>query len=289
MTIAPQALLDRPFEPVVSRWDTRDTILYALGCGLGTGQLRYTFERAAGGLQALPSLVNVLGYPGFWADAPDTGIDWRKLVHIEQAFTLARPLAVQGEVTGRNRVVALLDKGAGRGAIMVQQRELHDAQGALVATVRQTVMLRGDGGFAERSGSSAMGEPLAKPHAVPERAPDAVVDQQVDPRAALIYRLSGDFNPLHADPEVARAAGFPQPILHGMCTMGMALHAALQGLLGDDASRVAGMRIRFTAPVFPGEALRTELWNEGGHLSLRTRAVQRDVLVLDGGRVDLFD
>jgi acyl dehydratase len=143
-------------------------------------------------------------------------------------------------------------------------------------------MLRADGGF-----GGAHGVPLAAPHAVPDRAPDAVCDLPTLPQAALLYRLNGDFNPLHADPAVARAAGFPRPILHGLATMGVALHAVLKTLLGYDAAAVRGMRVRFTAPVLPGETLRTALWRDGAVVSLRTTALERGTVVLDAGRVDL--
>lgn len=288
MGLDPLRLLNRRFDPVEHRYAERDSMLYALGCGLGAdalddGQLRYVHEGAAGGLRALPTLINVLGYGGFWADQPDTGIAWRRLVHAEQAIVLHRPLAAQGHVVGRNRVTGLHDKGVDRGALMLQERQVTDAaSGEPIATVTQTTMLRGDGGF-----GGAHGTPLAPPHAVPDRAPDAVCDLPTLPQAALLYRLNGDFNPLHADPAVARAAGFQRPILHGLATMGVALHAVLKTLLGYEADAVRGMRVRFTAPVLPGETLRTELWRDGTVVSLRSKTLERGTVVLDAGRVDL--
>jgi acyl dehydratase len=288
MALDPRHLLDLRFDSVEQRYTERDSMLYALGCGLGgdaldAGQLRYVHEGAVGGLRALPTMVNVLGYGGFWADRPDTGITWRRLVHAEQAIVLHRPLTASGHVIGRNRVTGLHDKGADRGALMVQERQVTDAaSGESLATVTQTTMLRGDGGF-----GGAHGAPPAAPHALPDRAPDAVRDLPTLPQAALLYRLNGDFNPLHADPGVARAAGFPRPILHGLATMGVALHAVLGTLLGYDAGSVRGMRVRFTAPVLPGDTLRTELWRDGAVVSLRSTALERGVVVLGAGRVDL--
>lgn len=284
MAIDPHALLQRKFAPLEHRYTVRDTILYALGVGLGAdpldrGQLRFVYED---GLVALPTLANVLAYPGFWAREGDTGIDWRRLVHAEQSIALHGTLPPEGTVVGRTRVCGLWDKGAGKGALMQQTRELETADGKPLATVTQLTMLRGDGGC----GSASAGAPPA-PHALPERSPDAVCDLPTLPQSALIYRLSGDYNPLHADPEVAAAAGFERPILHGMCTMGLAAHAVLRALLHYDATRFAAMRVRFTAPVFPGETLRTELWVDGDVVSLRTTAVGRRVVVLDKGRVDL--
>ena len=287
MTLNPQALLERRFAPVEHAYTERDCALYALGVGLGAdplaeGPLRYLYERAPGGMRALPTLVNVLGYGGFWADQPDTGITWRQLLHAEQAFVLHRPLAPAGRVIGRNRVSALYDKGADKGALMVQERTVEDAaSGEPIATVTQLSMLRADGGF------GGTGGPLPLPHAMPGRAPDVLCDLPTLPQAALIYRLSGDLNPLHADPTVAQAAGFDRPILHGLCTMGVALHAVLKTVLAYDATLVRGMRVRFTAPVLPGETIRTELWVDGTVVSLRSSSVERNVTVLNAGRVDL--
>ncbi|WP_454691987.1 MaoC/PaaZ C-terminal domain-containing protein [Achromobacter aloeverae] len=288
MAIDPRHLLDRAFTPVEHGYTARDSMLYALGVGLGAnpldaGELAYVYEGAAGGLRAMPTQANILGYAGFWADQPDTGITWRKLVHAEQAIVLHKPLAPAGKVIGDNKVVGLHDKGAAKGALMLQERRVTDAgSGDLLATVTQTVMLRGDGGF-----GGSHGQALLPPHAIPARAPDTVCDLPTLPQAALLYRLNGDFNPLHADPATAAAAGFSRPILHGLATMGVAMHAVLRTLLGYDAGAVRGMRVRFTAPVLPGDTLRTALWRDGSVVSLRTTALERNVVVLDAGRVDL--
>ena len=286
----PQHLLSRPFAPIEHVYGPRDTQLYALGVGFGgdpldAGQLRFVYEGVDGdALQAVPTMANVLAYPGFWAREPDTGINWRHVVHAEQRIVLHHPLQAAGRVVGHNRVTALWDKGAEKGALMEQQREVRDAEtGTLVATVTQLSLLRRDGGFGP---GGSEGSPPA-PHAIPTRAPDAICDLPTLPQAALIYRLSGDFNPLHADPEVARAAGFEQPILHGMATMGVAAHAVLRAVLDYDAARFGAIRVRFTAPAIPGDTLRTELWRDGNVISLRTTALERGVVVLNNGRVDL--
>ena len=177
----------------------------------------------------------MLAYPGFWARESDTGIDWKRLVHAEQAIELHAPLPVEGLVVGRNRVSGLWDKGTTKGALMQQVRELESAAGRPLATVTQLTLLRGDGGC----GSAGEGTPPA-PHSLPERSADAVCDLPTLAQSALIYRLSGDYNPLHADPAVAGAAGFSRPILHGMCTMGMAAHAVLRSVLDYDAARLRG-------------------------------------------------
>jgi len=288
--INPHHLLARPFAPIAHAYDERDTRLYALGVGLGhdpldAGQLHYVYGGPEGeSLRALPTMANVLAYPGFWAREPDTGIDWRRLVHAEQEIVLHQPLPARGRVVGLNRIAALWDRGEGKGAFLQQEREVRDAAtDALVATVRQLSLLRGDGGFGP---GGSEGAPPA-PHTIPERALDAVCDLPTLPQAALIYRLSGDYNPLHADPAVARAAGFERPILHGMATMGVAAHAVLRALLDYDDSRFAAMRVRFTAPALPGDTLRTELWVDGKVVSLRTTALERGAVVLNNARVDL--
>ncbi|HSW20558.1 MAG TPA: MaoC/PaaZ C-terminal domain-containing protein [Ramlibacter sp.] len=286
----PRRLLARRFDVIAHAYGARDVQLYALGVGLGadpmdTRQLRYVYEGADGAsLRALPTLANVLAYPGFWAREPDTCIDWQRVVHAEQEIVLHQPLPAAGEVLGQTRVSALWDRGEGKGAFLQQQRDLRDGRtGALLATVTQLSLLRGDGGFGE--GGSA-GAPPA-PHALPERRPDVVCDLPTLPQAALIYRLCGDANPLHADPEVARRAGFERPILHGMATMGVAAHAVLRAVLDYDNARFAGMRVRFTAPALPGDTLRNEIWVDGTVVSLRTTALERGAVVLNNARVDL--
>jgi acyl dehydratase len=284
-----QAVKSRDFGEIVQTYSRRDTMLYALGIGMGAdpldaGQLRYVFEKD---LVAVPTMVAVLGSPGFWWNDPKTGADWVKLVHGEQHIRLYRPLPPEGTVVARNRVISLTDKGAGKGAIALIRRELFEQGGAEpLAESTQLTFLRGDGGFSERSGLSDPA-PEALP-AVPERAPDAQVELGSLPQAALIYRLSGDYNVLHADPKVAEAAGFPRPILHGLCTFGMAAHAVLRSCCDYDASRIRRLSVRFTAPVFPGETLRFQIWRGGDtRLHLRATVDARGATVLNNGLVEL--
>lgn len=290
MPIDPGRLLARPFPVVEHAYTKRDAQLYALGLGFGAdpldeGQLRYVYEGQDGAaLRAMPTMANILAYPGFWAREPDTGITWQKLVHAEQEIRIAAPLPTSGRVKGSTRVTGLWDKGEGKGALLQQTREIADAgTGRLLATVVQLSLLRGDGGFGE---GGSEGAPPA-PHAMPEGEPDYVCDLATPAQLALIYRLSGDMNPLHADPAVAAAAGFARPILHGMALMGVAAHAVLRTVLGYDDTGFAGMRVRFTAPAWPGDTLRTEMWVRGRTVSLRTTAVERGAVVLNNARVDL--
>jgi len=284
MAIDYQRLLDWSLPEVRQTYSVRDSQLYALAVGLGadpvnTRQLPFVYEQAP---QALPMQAVVLGYPGFWMKDPATGVDWVRLVHAEQGLTLHRPLPASGEVIGRTRVVGINDKGPGKGAIVYSQRTLHDAvSDALIATLDSSTFCRGDGGC---GGSDAPPMRLAP---TPERAPDAVCELPTLPQQALLYRQCGDFNPLHADPAVARAAGFERPILHGLCTFAVAGHALLRTLCDYDPARLTQLQARFSAPVYPGETLRTEIWNEAGAVAFRTLAVERNVVVLSHGRAQI--
>jgi len=286
-----QAVKNWDFGDIVQAYTRRDTMLYALGVGLGAdpldpGQLRYAYEKD---LCALPTMAAVLGSPGFWWRDPRTGADWVKLVHGEQHIRLFHPLPPEGTVVARNRVLSLTDKGPGKGAIAAIRRDIFDqASGVQLAECMQVAFLRGDGGFSATAGVSDPG-PEAMP-AVPGRPADIEVDLPILEQAALIYRLSGDYNVLHADPDVARAAGFPRPILHGLCTFGMGAHALLRECCSYDAGRLCRLSVRFTAPVYPGETLRFQIWKEGGGLlRLRARVALRDVTVLDNGLIELRD
>ena len=277
------------FPDIVHRYTERDTMLYALGLGFGQdpmdrGALRFVYEKD---LQAVPTMATAMGSPGIWWRDPRTGADPVKLVHGEQDIRLLRTLAPSGTLIARNRVVSLTDKGAGKGAIAVLLRTLVDqASGETVAESRNVTFLRGDGGFSAENGvSDPAPEPLP---GVPERAADIEVSYSTRPEAALIYRLSGDVNPLHADPDIAAKAGFDRPILHGLCTYGMGARAVIEKALGNDASRLKRLAMRFTSPVWPGETVRYELWREGGALlRLRASVDARKVVVLNNGLVEI--
>ncbi|CAN7473431.1 MaoC/PaaZ C-terminal domain-containing protein [Variovorax sp. LjRoot290] len=277
------------FPDIVHRYSERDTMLYALGLGYGhdpmdRGALRFVYEKE---LQAVPTMAAVMGSPGIWWRDPKTGADAVKLVHGEQDVRLLRPLPAKGCVIARNRVVSLTDKGVGKGAVAVVLRTLVDeASGDTVAESRNVTFLRGDGGFSAHGGRSDPGpEPLP---AVPERAADFELSYATRPESALIYRLSGDVNPLHADPDVAAKAGFDRPILHGLCTYGMAARAVIEQVLDHDAARLKRLALRFTSPVWPGEAVRYEIWRDGATLlRLRASVDARKTVVLNNGVVEL--
>jgi acyl dehydratase len=284
MAIDMEKLLSWPFPEVEHAYSARDTILYALGVGAGAdpldeGDLKYVYED---GLVALPTMAVILGYPGFWLKNPETGINWRQLLHGEQGLTLHAPLPASGSVVGRTRITGLIDKGEGKGAQLFSEREVFEKDSdRLLATLTATAVLRADGGFGGPAG------PAPQPHPIPERAADASLDLATLPQAALIYRLSGDDNPLHADPKVAAAAGFPRPILHGLCTFAVAGRAILRLACDNDPERLKSLNVRFSAPVFPGETVRTEIWRDGAVVSFRSSVVERGVTVLNNGRAEI--
>ena len=205
-------------------------------------------------------------------------------MHAEQAVTLHRPLPSDATLIGRTKVVGIQDKGASRGALVFAERRISDvATGDLVCTVEQTAYCRGDGGC---GGDDA---PPRAPHVIPERAPEHRHETVIPLDAALLYRLNGDLNPLHVDPEVAEHAGFERPILHGLCTFGLAGVAVLEAVRGWDPAGFSFMTARFTAPVFPGDRLVTEIWQDGPTISFRASLPDRGAVALDRGRIDLTE
>ena len=278
MPIEHDRLMRYPIPEVRQRLTVRDTVLYALSVGVGQNPVdprHLDFVDPHRALRALPAMAVVLAHPGFWLRDPATGVDAVRLVHGEQGLRLHGALPTEGELIGRSRITGLVDKGPGRGALLYSERDILDAAtGRLLATATMSVFLRGDGGFGGPSG------PVAPPHPMPDGPPDVVLDFPTRPEQALLYRLNGDDNPLHADPAVAEAAGFARPILHGLCTYGVLCHAVLRALCDYDPARLRGLDLRFTAPVFPGETIRAEIWRGG---AFRARVVERDVVVANNG------
>jgi len=264
-------------------YDDRDVLLYALSIGMGhdpldPAELPFVLEVPA--LRAMPTLASVLG-----TAAHQQGLLWQgglldptRIVHGEERLELHRPLPPAGTLNGRKSVCDVVDKGPGRGAILTVRKELQLADGLPLLTCDQRIFVRGGGGF---GGGAGRFEDLA---AVPTRAADAAVALQTRPEQALLYRLNGDRHVLHADPEFARRAGFERPILHGLCTYGIACRAVLAAACGYDATRLRSFATRMTAPVFPGDRVVTEVWVDGDDVAFRARVPERDVTVLDSGR-----
>ena len=218
------------FPPIETHatFNTRDTILYALGLGVGADapqdprQLQFVYEKE---LKALPTMAVIMATPGFWLSQPKYGFDWKKLLHGEQGLQIHKPLPVEGSVRTVVTIDEIYDKGADKGALLLVSRKLYDeSDDSLLATLTQSYFLRGDGGFGGKS------EGAPKPHPIPDRLADVSQTYHTRDDQALIYRLSGDYNPLHIDPEVAEAAGFKKPVLQGLCTYGIAGRAAVEML-----------------------------------------------------------
>ncbi|HUN50646.1 MAG TPA: MaoC/PaaZ C-terminal domain-containing protein [Candidatus Sulfotelmatobacter sp.] len=266
-------------------YTTRDTMLYALGVGMGADpmdrkELPFVFEMKE--LKAVPTQATVIA----WDDSFifNSGINVVMVVHGEQKITLHRPLPTAATVVAQSRLVDIFDKGAGKGAILLMETAIRDKKtGELLCTNNSTAFARGDGGFGGRNGSGPA------PHAMPERKPDHVCSLKTRPDHAFLYALSGDRNPLHRDPDVAAAAGFPRPIIQGLCTYGHACHAVLKSVCDYRSERIADFAGRFTAPVYPGETIDTEIWQDGNIVSFRCQIPERKVTAINNGKVTLRD
>lgn len=251
-------------EPVERSWTSKDCLLYAVGVGAGTQELPFVTENSIGvEQQVLPTFAVIVGGGGGGAMRAVGDFDFSKLVHGEQAVTLHSPIPVEGRVRTVTEIVGIYDKGSG--AVIETESESVDAETEEPRfSTRSAVFIRGEGDFGGDRGPSKRTE-------IPERDPDATVTYETRPEQALIYRLSGDRNPLHSDPEFAKLAGFDRPILHGLCTYGFTGRALLHTLCDSDPARFRSMAGRFTSPVFPGERLEVAMWTDGGETVFETR------------------
>lgn len=288
-----QAVRNWPFKEVLQTYTERDTIHYALSVGYGSDptdlqQLPFVYEPE---LRAAPTMAAVLSYPGLWISDPRTGIDWLKTVHGEQTVTFHRPLPATGTVKGLTHVVSVTDKGRGKGAVFVQRRVLRDAAtDEPIATLEQVNVCRGDGGYSENGGADGKqvsDSPPPPPHILPEGPSHRVHETVTLKQQALLYRLCADRHPIHVDPRAAAAAGFPRPILHGLGTYGIVGRVILATCCNWDIGRLKSLKTRFTAPFFPGETLRTDIWRDGDIVSFRCTATQRGVVVLNNGMAEV--
>jgi acyl dehydratase len=267
---AAEALAAEP-RPAVISWTARDVLLYHLGIGAGRpatdpGELRYTLETR---LHVLPSFATVAGAgaPGVirGLSMPGVEVDLARVLHGGQSLTVHRPLPARGTATATSRVAAVYDKG--EAAVLVLRTEAADTNGPLW-TEDAHIHVRGEGGWGGDRGPSGRPEP-------PAGEPDRTVERAVREDQALLYRLSGDLNPLHADPAFAERAGFGRPVLHGLCTYGMTLKAVVDTLLGGDVTRVRAYTARFTGVVYPGETLRLRMWRAADAVRVTVGAVVR--------------
>lgn len=254
-------------------WTPTDVQLYHLGLGAGArptdpAELAYLDDRAP---QVLPTFATVAPTLGETepprVSFPGIEIDLAKVVHGHQEVVVHKPIPATGKAVSVGRISEIWDKGAN--AVIVQEHTVTGSDGEPLWTVRSSIFAKGEGGFGGERGPSARTE-------LPDRAPDAELLTPTMPQQALLYRLSGDRNPLHSDPEFARGAGFPAPILHGLSTYGTVCKAMTDALLDSDATRVGGFRAKFAGVLYPGETLRTKVWREGDELIAVVTVVERD-------------
>jgi len=263
----------------------REVMLYAYGIGMGADpmdekELLFVNEAAATprSLKVVPTFASVAA----WGAGPgEMNLNRLMVVDGERDITFHKPLAAAAHITADSNVLAVYDKGKEKGAIIRHQTILKDADGEKLATLVASRFARGDGGF----GGSSEGQP--EPHQVPSRAPDRIVDISTRPDQALIYRLCGDRNPLHSDPEFAKKAGFPRPILHGMCTYGISCRGVLQTYADYDPTAFRQHVARFSSPVYPGETVTIAMWKDGNVISFEAKVKTRDVAVIRNGKTVL--
>ncbi|MEX1217383.1 MAG: MaoC/PaaZ C-terminal domain-containing protein [Acidimicrobiales bacterium] len=264
--------------PIIHSWTAKDALLYAVGVGAGIDELAFTTENSHEVVQrVLPTMAAVIGAGVSGAISAIGAFDFAMLVHGEQSFVQHRELPVEGSLTATGTITGIYDKGSGA-VVAVEGECIDNETGERLLTVGSAIFIRGEGGWGGDRG------PSGDRNAAPDRTPDESVSYRVRADQALTYRLSGDRNPLHSDPWFAALAGFDRPILHGLCTYGFTGRALLHTMCSSDPSKFRSMEGRFASPVFPGEQLTIEMWNQGaGDCLFQTRGEDGRV-VLVGGR-----
>lgn len=282
MPISLETLMAQRVDNAAYAYNERDTMLYALAVGMGRDpfdeqELDYVYERR-GTLRAMPSqAVTVARHNLIY----EIGLNVEKMLHGEQKLTLHRPLPPAAELRADHRVVNVFDKGPAKGLMIETDTQVRLPDGTPLFDLYNLYFARGDGGMGGSGGTQR------KPYAMPARAPDLTRATRTEPGQALRYRLTGDRNVIHADPTIARGMGFAAPILHGSCTLAIACREILAGVCDYDAARVKTLGTRFTAVVYPGEVLETDIWVDGSQVSFRMRAPGRDAVVLDQGQCEV--
>lgn len=272
------SVVDLPFS-----YGDMESMLYAISIGLGrnavdANELPYVFEQGEP-MRTVPSMASVL-VPDM--SPPDLGWDFSQVLHVEQRMQLFRPPPVAAELLINKRIVAAYDRGPNHGALVLFEAEARLASDdTALFTIGNTIMARADGGFGGPRGKG----PAA--HRPPRRQPDLSCDLETRRDQALLYRLNGDRNPLHADPGLAERVGFDRPILHGLCTYGVACHAVLKTICNYDYTLITGFDARFSAPVLPGDTITTDMWQDGNIVSFQCSVRERDVVVLRNGKCTL--
>jgi acyl dehydratase len=263
------SVIGKKTEPRVFEYTWKDAILYALGVGATADELSFVYENASGGLKALPSFCVVpaiRAFPNFGED-----IEWSRMLHGEHTIRLSHPIPPQGKLIQTGVITDIFDKE--KGAVFHAKISGETEDGQHIYDAHWAIFYVGAGGFGGDPGPTA--EKIVPPEGV---EPDFSISEKVAKNQAVIYRLSGDLNPLHLDPEAARRGGFDQPILHGLCTYGFATRAIVNKLLGGDVARLKGFSARFSDVVYPGDTLTTEGWKSGGGYIIQTRTDRSIVL-----------
>ena len=282
MPIDREKILAHRFPEGEGGYGPDDVILYHLGVGAGVpptgpGELEYTYEKK---LKVLPSFPTVAraGGAGRLTEVPGLGFNPALLLHGEQDVELHKPLPPQCRLRGSGRIADVYDKG--KAALLILESTVQDEQGEPLYTNRTSLFLRGEGGFGGPAGPKAG-------HVPPDREPDGVLESATLPQQALLYRLCGDKNPLHCDPEFAARGGFDRPIIHGLCSYGIVCKAVVDGVLGGDVTKVARYQARFRGVAYPGETYLTSYWKEGDRILLEARSKERDAIILSNACIAL--
>ena len=287
MPIDPEKAVGQSLGSVEAAYEKDDVILYHLGLGAGAAatdprELEYTYEK---NLKVLPSYAVVAGSRrplggtrrGF-NEIPGLSFNLAMLLHGEQDVEIHQPLPTQARITSESRIANIYDKG--KAALVIMEGETRDDSGEPLFTTRMSLFVRGEGGFGGDSGPKAGNQR-------PDRKPDGEVESKTLPQQALLYRLNGDKNPLHADPEFAKLGSFDKPIIHGLCSYGIVCKAVVDDALDGDTTRVARYQARFAGVAFPGETYRTSWWREGDTILIEARAVERDAIIISNAAISV--
>lgn len=277
-----ELVLDR--EPVSYRYCDRDTLIYAIAIGMGKDpldydELGYVCETVDN--RVVPTVATVLLPPSlhvFTTSKLLKKMNFDTVLHGEQRLRIHQPIPAKANTLVSNRIAAVLDKGAEKGAVVIDETEAKLEDGSPLYTASSSFFYRGDGGF------GGLSEGALAPHALPERKPDVICELKQRPDQAILYALCGDRNPLHREPRAAANAGYSKPVLHGFCSYGIACHAVLKSMLNYDHTMMKSFDVRFTSPVFPGETHIVEMWRDQEVISFRTRIKERDIIALDNGK-----
>jgi len=265
----------RKLPSVTHTYTERDVMLYALGVGCGPDELQFTYERD---LKVLPTFAVIPSFPAMMNLGGAMDVNPAMILHGEQRIELHAEIPTSGTITTTPTIKAVYDKI--KGAVVVVETDSVDARGKLLFRNTSSIFARGEGGFGGDRG------PSGQRNVPPDRKPDRSIAMKTLPQQALLYRLSGDMNPLHADPDFAKMAGFDTPILHGLCTYGHAGRAVLKAFCGNDPTRLRSFEVRFSGVVYPGETITTDMWQiEPGRVVLTARTERGEVLSAAGAEV----